>query len=397
MFGKRITLFEVLGFKIRLDLSWIIIAVLITWSLAEGLFPFYYEDLERSTYWWMGVVGALGLFASVIFHELSHAVVARSYGLQIKGITLFIFGGVAEMEEEPTTARAEFMIAVVGPISSIFLGGVFYVLYLVATGGGLPPPALGVLAYLGLINGLLAAFNLVPGFPLDGGRILRSILWGWKGNLRWATRVASSVGSAFGLFLILFGLLNVIRGAFIGGLWQFLIGMFLRGAASMSYQQLLMRQGLEGEPVRRFMKPDPVTVSPDLSVEELVEDYVYRHYFKMFPVVENGKLLGYVSTREMREVPRSEWSQRRLGEITKPRSSDNTIRPEDDALKAFSKMNRTGLSRLLVIDRDRLVGIIALKDLLNFLSLRVELEEGSSDFSPAAAALQDEEATQRRA
>ncbi len=396
MFGKRITLFTLLGFNIRLDLSWIVIAVLITWSLAEGLFPHFYEDFARSTYWWMGVAGALGLFASVIFHELSHAVVARSYGLRIKGITLFIFGGVAEMEEEPTTARSEFMIAVVGPISSIFLGVVFYVLYLAATGGGLPAPALGVLAYLGFINGLLAAFNLVPGFPLDGGRILRSILWGWKGNLRWATRVASNVGSAFGLFLILFGVLNVIRGAFIGGLWQFLIGMFLRGAASMSYQQLLMRQGLEGEPVRRFMKTDLVTVSPDLSVEELVEDYVYRHYFKMFPVVEDGKLLGYVSTREIREVPRSEWAQRRLGEIAKACSPDNTIHPGDDALKALAKMNRTGLSRLLVVDRDRLVGIIALKDLLNFLSLRVELEEGLSGFSAAAASLQDEDVIQRR-
>jgi predicted transcriptional regulator len=160
--------------------------------------------------------------------------------------------------------------------------------------------------------------------------------------------------------------------------------MFLRGAAQASYQQLLMRQGLEGEPVRRFMKSEPVTASSQLSVEQLVENYFYQYHFKMFPVVENGALIGYVSTHEVKEVPRSEWSQRTLAELVKPLSQDNTIGPEDDALKALAKMNRTGLSRLMVVERDQLVGIIALKDLLNFLSLRVELEEGSSGFFPLA-------------
>lgn len=376
MFGKRITLFKVFGFAIQLDMSWLILALLITWSLAEGLFPFQYKNLPRTTYWWMGAVGALGLFGSIVFHELSHSLMARSYGVRIKGITLFIFGGVAEMDEEPPSARAEFRIAIVGPISSLLLALGFYGVYLVGTGAGWSEPILGVMGYLGVINAILAAFNLVPGFPLDGGRILRAVLWGWKQNLRWATRVASQIGSGFGLVLIFLGVLNVLQGHFIGGLWQFLIGMFLRGAAAMSYQQLLMRQALEGEPVRRFMKPNPVTVPPSLSVEQLVEDYVYKHHYKLFPVVEDGKLIGYISTREVKAIPRNEWHQHPVRELVKPISPANTIRPEDDALKALSKMNRTGLSRLLVADGDRLVGIIALKDLLTFFSLKVELEEG---------------------
>jgi Zn-dependent protease/CBS domain-containing protein len=376
MFGRRITLFKVLGFAIRLDMSWIVIAVLVTWSLAVGFFPMQYEGLAGATYWWMGVAGALGLFVSILVHELSHAIMARRYGVQIKGITLFIFGGVAEMEGEPPHARAEFMIAIVGPITSFLIAFVFYGAYRAVHAATWPVPAIGVVGYLSLINALLAVFNLVPGFPLDGGRILRSILWGWKQNLRWATRVASRVGSGFGMVLILLGVLQVLRGHFVGGMWWFLIGMFLRGAANMSYQQVLMRQALEGEPVRRFMKPDPVTVPPGISVEQLVEDYIYKHHYKLFPVVKGGALVGSVSLGQVKEVPRAEWAQRAVGDLARPCSRDNTIGPNDDATKALALMSRTGASRLMVVDGDRLVGIIALKDLLAFLALKVELEEG---------------------
>jgi Zn-dependent protease/predicted transcriptional regulator len=375
MFGKKFPLFNLLGFTVWLDLSWFIIAVLVTWSLAEGFFPAYYENLSRPVYWWMGVSGALGLFASVVFHELSHSLVARGHGLHIKGITLFIFGGVAELEEEPRSPKSEFLIAIVGPISSLFLALAFYGLYRLGQELAWAQPIVGVAGYLAMINGLLAAFNLVPGFPLDGGRVLRSALWGWKRDLRWATRLVTRIGSGFGLFLIILGVLSIARGAFIAGFWQFLIGMFLRGAAMASYQQLLTRQSLEGEPVRRFMKKDPVVAPAQITVQQLVEDYFYRYYYKMFPVAENGALIGYVSTREVKELPRDEWPQRTLSELAKPLSQDNTVGPEDDALKALAKMNRADLSRLLVVDQNRLVGIITLKDLLSFLSLRVELEE----------------------
>ena len=375
MFGKSISLFKLFGFEVKIDLSWIVIAVLITWSLANGVFPYYYKGLPATTYFWMGIFGALGLFFSIVFHELSHSLVARKFNLEMKGITLFIFGGVAEMEEEPPSPKAEFYMAIAGPLSSILIGIVFYGIRLTGQAGDWPVPTIGVFSYLSYLNFLLAGFNLVPAFPLDGGRVFRSILWGWKNNLRWATRVASRIGSGFGLVLIFFGVLYIIRGVFISGIWWLLIGLFLRNASQMSYSRLLMSKALEGEPVKRFMKTDPITVPPTITVERFVDEYLYKHHFKMFPVVDDGKLIGCISTREIKELPRKEWNQRTIGNIVKPCSCANTITSDTDAMKALSSMNKTGVSRLLVVDGDRLDGIIALKDLLGFLSLKLDLEE----------------------
>ncbi len=375
MFGKRIRLFNLLGFEVRIDLSWIIIAILVTWSLADGLFPYFYPHLEPQVYWEMGIAGALGLFGSIIFHEFCHSLVARKFGMAMKGITLFIFGGVAEMGEEPPSARAEFFMAVAGPLSSIVLGGVFYGLHLTGLSSDWPQPANAVLAYLSGINFLLAVFNLVPAFPLDGGRIFRSILWGMKQDLQWATRISASIGAAFGIVLIFLGILSFLRGNVIGGIWWFLIGLFLRSAAQMSYQQLMIRKSLEGEPVRRFMNPRPVTVPPGLTVAELVEDYVYKYHYKMFPVLDDGRLVGCVTTRDVREIPRDRWSTETVAEMAERCPQEATISPDTDAVKAMAIMNQTGLSRLLVAEGDRLLGILTLKDLLAFLSEKVELEQ----------------------
>jgi Zn-dependent protease/CBS domain-containing protein len=376
MFGKRIKLFKIFGFEVGIDWSWIILAILIAWSLSVGFFPFRYKSLPTQTYWVMGIVGALGLFFSIVFHEMCHSLVARQYGMRMKGITLFIFGGVAEMGEEPPNPKAEFMMAIVGPISSLVIGIVFYGIYFLGRQNGWSEPINGVVQYLAYINGLLAFFNLVPAFPLDGGRVLRSILWGLKKNLRWATRISSRIGSGFGILLILLGAFQFLRGNFIGGMWWFLIGMFLRGAAKTSYQQLLLRKALEGEIVQRFMKTDPVTVTPSRSVEQLVQDYIYKYHYKMFPIVEDtGRLIGCVSTKQVREIPREEWGQRRVGEIATQCSAENTVGPQVDAMKALSLMSKSGLSRLMVTEKDRLLGIITLKDLLKFFALKVELEE----------------------
>jgi Zn-dependent protease/CBS domain-containing protein len=376
MFGRRFKLFTLLGFEVRIDLSWIIIAALVTWSLAAGLFPYLYKGLDTATYWYMGGAGAVGLFAAVIFHEFCHSIVARAYGMPMKGITLFIFGGVAEMGDEPPTAKVEFLMAAAGPLSSIFLAGVFYLIYLGGLSGRWPVPVLGVIRYLAWINGLLAAFNLLPAFPLDGGRILRSILWGIKKNLRWATRISSTIGSGFGILLIIGGIWEFFRGNFIGGIWWFLIGMFLRGAAQMSYQQLLVRRALEGEHIRRFMNPNPVTVPPSATLAELVEDYIYKYHYKMFPVKDGDRLVGCITTKEVKEIPREEWTRQTVSGLASKCSPENTISPEADATKALAMMNQTGASRLLVVDKDGdLAGIVTLKDLLEFLSLKVELEE----------------------
>ncbi|MFO7560602.1 MAG: site-2 protease family protein [Desulfobacterales bacterium] len=375
MFGKRIDLFTLFGFEIRIDLSWVILAIFIAWSLSAGLFPIHYEGLSVQTYWIMGIVGAIGLFFSIIVHEMAHSLVAVRFGMPIKGITLFLFGGVAEMKKEPASPKAEFVMAIAGPLSSMVLAAVFYAISQITKNAGWSEAIYGVIKYLAWINGILAIFNLIPAFPLDGGRILRSLLWGWKKNLRWATRVAAGTGSGFGLFLIIMGFFQFFSGNFIGGMWWFLIGMFLRNAANMSYRQLLVRKALEGESVQRFMNRNPVTVSPSTTVEALVEDFIYRHQFKLFPIVEEGnRLLGCVTIKQVKEIPKAKWRSKTAGEIAIDCSPENTVDLKADAMKALALMNRKGASRLMVTEGNRLVGIISLKDMMKFFELKVELE-----------------------
>lgn len=374
MFTRRFTLFRLFGFEVRLDLTWLVLAVLVTWSLASGLFPQITPGFDGRTYFWMGVIGTLGLLFSIVFHELSHSLVARRYGLPIGGITLFIFGGVAEMTQEPPNARTEFLMAVAGPISSFVLALFFYELYLY-TESDVATPLNGLAYYLGLLNVILAVFNLVPAFPLDGGRMLRAALWGWKGDYRWATRVAARMGSGFGLVLIMLGVFAFLTGNVITGMWWFLIGLFLRGAAGMSYQQLVIRETMQGEKVARFMNPHPVTVSPDVRIADLVEDYIYRHHFKMYPVVENDRLLGCISTDQVKMLPREEWARRAVADVMDRCTPDNTVSPNADAMEAWMQMSRTGASRLLVADRGRLAGILSLRDLMRFMSLKFDLDQ----------------------
>ena len=373
MFGTKIKLFSLFGFKVSIDLSWIIIAVLVTWSLAAGVFPRYLKGLSEGMYWWMGAIGAAGLFASIIIHELFHSLVARRFGLPMKGITLFLFGGVAEMDDEPPSAKSEFFMSIAGPITSIVVGLIFLGAYLLGNTAGWPKPVIGIVFYLGAINLILAAFNLVPAFPLDGGRVLRSALWYWKGSLRWATRVASQIGSGFGIVLIVLGVIYFIRGAFLGGVWWALIGLFIRRASQMSYQRVLIRRALEGETVERFMKRDPVTVPPDITISDLVEHYVYKYHFKMYPVTKDGDLLGCITTKEIKEVPREKWNETRVSDAAQRCSQDNSISPDTDATRALSQMGRSGQSRLMVTEGGHLVGLITLKDLLSFLTVKMDL------------------------
>jgi len=375
VFGKKFKIFDLLGFKVSVDVSWILIAILIAWFMSMELFPNRIAGLSGGTYWLMGILGAAAFFGSIVFHELCHSLVARHFGIPMKGITLFIFGGVAEMDREPPTAKAEFYMAAAGPASSLFLSLAFHVLALSMV--PLWPAAGTVLRYLSSINLLLAGFNLIFAFPLDGGRILRAALWGWSGNLKMATRVSSQIGSAFGSFLVFLGVFRVIvTGSLAAGLWPALIGIFLRSAARGGYQNLLMRRALEGEVVGRFMNPDPVTVQASLSLEDLVNQYVYRYHHKFYPITDNGQLTGCVSTREIKEVPKENWPQKTVGEIARQCGRAATVSVHTDAMEALSLMKRTGESRLMVTEGSRLLGIVSLKDLLSFLSLRIELEEG---------------------
>jgi Zn-dependent protease/CBS domain-containing protein len=375
MFGKRIRLFNLFGFEVKADFSWIVIVILVVWSLSTSYFPSSYKDLSSQSYWFLGVAGALGLFLSIIVHEFSHSYVAKRYGLPMKGITLFIFGGVAEMGDEPPNAKVEFMMALAGPVSSIIIAIIFFGIYSVGKAIGIPNFINGLFGYLWFINALLAGFNLLPAFPLDGGRILRSILWGTKKNLRWATRISSRIGGIFGTFLIIMGVYFFLRGYFINGMWWFLIGMFLNGAAKSSYTQLITRDALRGEPVQRFMITDPLTVEPSVTIRDLVENYIYKYHFKMFPVVQNDILMGCIATKQIKEIPSDAWDQKTVGDLIVNCSPENTISPHADAVQALSVMNNNQASRLMVVDGNRLRGIITLKDMLQFLALKVELEQ----------------------
>ena len=385
MFGRKIHLFTLFGFKVGIDFTWFLLAILVAWSLAENYFPIRYgTKLPRGVYWWMGAAGAVGLFLSIVFHEFWHSVIARHFGLPMRGITLFIFGGVAEMADEPPNAKTEFLMAIAGPLSSVVLG----VLCLAVFQGGVaahwPVAVSGVFEYLGQMNILLAVLNLVPAFPLDGGRVFRSILWAAKGDLRWSTRVAAAFGSGFGTLLIVGGLLLVVfhrelfaasqQDPLVTGIWFALIGMFIRGAAQTSYRQVLIRNALTGETIGRFMESHPIVVPPTISIHELVNDYIYRYHFKMFPVTTNGTLLGCISSRQVKDIPREQWDQRQVQDALTTCSVENTIPPDTDAMEALSVMTRTGNSRLLVVDGDHLVGIITLKDMLKFLNLKMDLE-----------------------
>ncbi len=301
-----------------IDASWILLALLISWTLAEAVFPSITPHLARMTYWWMAITATIGLMFSIVFHEMAHSLVARRYGLPIRGITLFIFGGVAEMEQEPSSPKAEFLMAVAGPVASFLLSAAFFILLRLASAWSGPEAVKGTLWYLAALNGILALFNLVPAFPLDGGRMLRAVLWHWRGDLTWATRIASGSGDFFGVLLIVLGVISILSGNLVGGVWRILIGMFLRGAASASYQEVLTKNVLQSLPVSRVMTRQPIAASPDVSIATFIEDFIYRHHHRAFPVTSQGRLVGSVGTEQIAAIDRAAWSTTPIAQIMVP-------------------------------------------------------------------------------
>jgi Zn-dependent protease/CBS domain-containing protein len=313
---------------------------------------------------------------------MGHALVARACGMRIRGITLFMLGGVAELGDEPPSPGTEFLMAVAGPVVSAALGLFFGVLALAGDALDWSRALIVIFVYLATINFLVLLFNLIPAFPLDGGRVLRSILWAALGNQRKATFWAALVGRGFAWVLIAWGIVNFFAGNWIGGIWLGLIGMFLNNAAQSSYQQVLIKQYLQGEPVRRFMTPNPIAVSPFLNLEQFVEDYVYRFHHHAYPVQSESHLQGMIVTDDLQQIPRGEWPVHTVSDVMTSDLATVSIAADADALLALEHMQRSGRSRLLVTEADRLVGILSLKDLLHFLNLKLELE-GQSEVVPA--------------
>ncbi len=366
---------SVAGFEISLDYSWFILFFLILATFTGAVFPASVPDLSRLEYLLMGVAGTLLFFSSLLLHELAHSFVARWKGIRIEGITLFIFGGMARTAREASTAGDEFLIAVVGPVTSFLLAAVFYGIAAASVRLGLGDPVSAVAAYLGLVNLALAIFNLLPGFPLDGGRLLRAAAWRVTGSLRGATRIASASGRFMGWAITALGVFSLFAGGgLIGGLWMIFIGWFLAQAARVSYQQLLLQEILSPLAARQAMSPQPETVPPDVSLEELVHDFFLRRPFSSFPVVEDGVIVGLVTLGQLKTLDRENWAHKRVSDIMSPVEETVIVGPDTPMSSVLSMMREGGSSRVLVATNGRLLGIISTSDITRWLD-RVGLVE----------------------
>ncbi len=364
-----------MGIEIRLSFSWFVIFGLVTVLLATAYFPEAYPKLSRNEYLILGLITSFLFFASVLFHELSHAVIARLNHIRIRSITLFIFGGVAHMDEDPDTPKAEFLMAVAGPLASVVLSGLFAGAYLAAVSFNIGVIATGPFLYLAVINIYLAIFNLIPGYPLDGGRVLRAVLWAITKDVRRATRVASLMGQAFAFLLIFSGLYLIFieRTYWVNGLWFIFIGIFLQQVAAAGYEEVVMHLTLSGIKVKDIMTPDVVTVEATTMVNDLVNDYFMRYKHSKFPVVENGAIIGVVTLQSIQDVPREEWDRTRTRVVTPPFDERAEVPPEMMAEEAISRMTDIRVGYLLVMDGAEIKGILTMRDLAGAIRMRRNL------------------------
>lgn len=364
---------SILGFEIRVDLSWLLIFLLILWTLTVDLFPFNYPGLSNTTYLVMGVSGTILFFTSLLLHEISHSLVAKTKDIPVEGITLFAFGGVSHTRMDAEAPGDEFQIAVVGPLTSLALSGLFALISYFGKSAGWDVVITGVAAYLSWINLILTIFNLLPGFPLDGGRLFRSTIWKFTNNLQTATRVASISGRLLGFSLITFGFWQLFSPIpnLIGGLWLILIGWFLNNAAAASYRELVLRTMLEGSRVREVMTLKPETVPADLNLQELIDNYFFNRYYESFPVMENDRPIGMITLNQLKQIRRQDWSQRTVREIMIP-IDEIAVSPQQDIAKALTQMQSARSRRLLVTTDGNLEGILSSTDITNWLKRQQE-------------------------
>ncbi|HUH11534.1 MAG TPA: site-2 protease family protein [Longimicrobiales bacterium] len=358
---------SVFGVEIRIDYSWFIIFFLILWSFTAGVFPASFPGLSPTTYLVMGVVGTLLFFASLLAHELSHALTARARGIEVEGITLFIFGGMARTKSESRTPGEEFLIAGVGPLSSLVIALLLAAVWRWGDDVGLPLPVTGVAAYLAFLNFILAVFNLLPGFPLDGGRLFRAAAWKATGDLTRATRWASTAGKILGYLLIAWGIYSFFSGEALGGLWMVFIGWFLRSAAVMAMRQHLLQEAMTGVRAGEAMTPHPETVPPHLSLRHLVDERFMHRHFRAYPVEEGGRTLGIISLRQLEAVPREAWDSTAVSEAMVPIQDVPQVGPEDTVDVVLKALRGFPDQRALVMEDGRLVGIISPGDLATWM------------------------------
>ena len=362
-----------MGIPVRIHYTLWLVFILIAWSLAYGYMPRQYPGLSTVTYWGIGIASAIILFGSILIHELSHSYVAKKHGLPIARITLFFFGGVSEMTEEPQDPALEVKMAIAGPLMSFviagILGGAWYISEITRTF----VPITAILGYGSLINAILGVFNLIPAFPLDGGRVFRGTLWGRSGNLIGATKTATRISEVLSLIMMFGGFILIIVSDFVDGLWIVVLGWFIRSGAETSLRQTLIGETLSGVTVSDLMTRNVYTISPDITVDQLVSDYFLVNRHQGYPVVRDGNILGIVTLQSVRAIPQEMRSSTKVEQAISHGEPAICVKPTLSALDAMHKMMRERVGRLLVMQEGALVGIVTRGDLMRTIQTRQEL------------------------
>ncbi len=371
MMGNSWRLGKIFGIEIHIDASWFIIFILVTWTLAGQYFPSQNPTWSPPLNWSLGIIASILFFASVLAHELSHSLVAIQQGEKVRNITLFIFGGVAQIGAEPDTPRKEFLIALVGPLTSIAISIVSGMVWWLSR--EISTPVASIARYLSIINGMLAFFNLIPGFPLDGGRMVRSLIWGVSKNLKLATQVASFSGKVVAFLLILWGVKQIFSGLTLNGIWMIFIGWFLYTAAVSSYRHLLFKDALREVKVEDLMITNFETVPPHITIQQLVDDYLLRHRDRGFLVVENGLVQGIICLHDVKNTPRERWSTTTIKEIMIPKDQLEKVSPGDDASMALEKLSAKNIHQIPVVQENRVKGLLRRNDIINYLQFHTEV------------------------
>ena len=373
--NPTIQLGRIAGVRVGVHWSWVIVFALIVWSLAASVFPSQNPGFSDGEYLALAVTAALLFFVSLLLHELGHALQAKREGMEIEGINLWLFGGVAQFKGSFPGAGAEFRVAIAGPLVSLVLGVLFVGL---AVGAGLPNALDGVAAWLGYTNLILLAFNLLPALPLDGGRVLRAALWYARGDLGWATRLASAVGRGFGFLFIALGLGMLIFQGSISGAWLAFIGWFLLQAATAEARYIATEQALEGVRVRDLMTQKPVTVSADMSLGQFMDEVASSRRYTTYPVLDDGRPIGLLTFGAVAQEPRDRWDTRRVRDVMIGRDEVPSLTGEEPAIEALTELSESTVSRGLVLDDGRLIGLLSITDLIRALEVRHRPQPGAS-------------------
>jgi Zn-dependent protease/predicted transcriptional regulator len=378
MFRGGIPIGKAFGISLRLHYSWFLIFALVTWALAGVYFPATHPTWSLALKIGAGLITSILFFGSVLFHELMHSIVALREGIQIQAITLFFLGGVSQMTGEPKTAGDEFRMAAAGPFSSLVLGAVFLgVYYLLNSYTSETAQIVAAISqYLGIINILLGVFNLIPGFPLDGGRVLRSLIWWRSRNLQNATRIASNIGRAIGFFFIIGGIFLAFTGNFFNGIWLVLIGWFLETAASSSYKQLMLQEMLKGHTASEVMSRDCTVVPPDITIERLVNEHILSSGRRCFPVVSGDQTEGLVTLSSIKSVPSDARGRTLVRDAMTPLSQVKAVSPNEDLANILQILSENDINQVPVVWENKVVGIVARDNLINFINTRQELQRG---------------------